>query len=297
MEIVRSYTPLVEPIALDEAFLDVQGARRLHGSGPEVAAEIRRRVREETGLTASVGVATTKLLAKLASDLAKPDGLLVVEPGTELAFLHPLDVGRLWGVGPATRRRLAQLGVQTVGDLAAVPEDALVAKLGKAAGHSFHARAWNRDDRGVEPDHEVKSIGHEETFPTDVYDRAALEHEIVRLAVPARWPSRPTWGPTWPASRVGCSTAWRSTRASGCSGSRASSSWHRRPRPRGSRPASSTSRRRRPPWRGRATAAGRRSSVRWTRCGPGSALARWAPVYRIPCTGKGLAQRDVEPAR
>jgi DNA polymerase IV len=182
MRILRSYTPLVEPIALDEAFLDVAGARRLHGAGPEVAVAIRARVLAETGLTASVGVATTKLLAKLASDLSKPDGLLVVEPGTELEFLHPLGVRRLWGVGPATERKLTALGVQTVGELAALPEGTLVHALGNAAGHHLHALAWNRDDRAVEPDQEVKSIGHEETFPVDVSERAALEHELVRLA-------------------------------------------------------------------------------------------------------------------
>ncbi len=182
MTIMRSYTPLVEPISLDEAFLDVQGARRLHGTGPEVAQQIRDQVRAETGLTASVGVATTKLLAKLASDLSKPDGLLVVEPGTELEFLHPLDVRRLWGVGPATQKRLARLGVRTVGDLAAQPEDTLVATVGNSQGHHLYALAWNRDDRPVEPDHEVKSIGHEETFPVDVHDRDALGHEISRLA-------------------------------------------------------------------------------------------------------------------
>ena len=182
MRILHSCTPLVEPIALDEAFLDVAGARRILGSGAEVAATIRGRVRDETGLTASVGIATTKLLAKLASDLAKPDGMLVVEPGTELAFLHPLEVRRLWGVGPATGKRLASLGVRTVGDLAQIPEATLVSNLGNAAGHHLHALAWNRDDRAVEPDQAVKSVGHEETFPTDVFDRAVLEHEIVRLA-------------------------------------------------------------------------------------------------------------------
>jgi DNA polymerase-4 len=182
MTIMRSYTPLVEPISLDEAFLDVQGARRLHGTGPEVARRIREHIRADTGLTASVGVASTKLLAKLASDLSKPDGLLVVEPGTELAFLHPLDVRRLWGVGPATQKRLASLGVRTVGDLAAQPEGTLVSTLGDAQGHHLHSLAWNRDDRPVEPDHEVKSIGHEETFPVDVYDREQLGHEITRLA-------------------------------------------------------------------------------------------------------------------
>jgi DNA polymerase IV len=182
MRILRSYTPLVEPIALDEAFLDVEGTRRIHGTGPEVAVAIRAEVRAETGLTASVGIATTKLLAKLASDLAKPNGLLVVEPGTELEFLHPLGVRRLWGVGPATERRLTALGVQTVGELAKLPEATLVHALGNASGRHLHALAWNRDERAVEPDQEVKSIGHEETFPVDLTDRAALEHELVRLA-------------------------------------------------------------------------------------------------------------------
>ncbi|HEX9504440.1 MAG TPA: hypothetical protein VGA62_00390, partial [Acidimicrobiia bacterium] len=116
------------------------------------------------------------------SDLAKPDGLLVVEPGTEVAFLRPLEVRRLWGVGPATAKRLAALGVHTVGDLAALPEAKLVATLGNSAGHHLHALAHNRDERAVEPDHVVKSVGHEETFPTDVFDRAVLRHEVVRLA-------------------------------------------------------------------------------------------------------------------
>src|SRR4051794_27351904 len=151
MTVLRSFTPLVEPIALDEAFLDVAGARRLHGTGPEIAAAIRARVRDDTGLVASVGVATTKFLAKLASDASKPDGLLVVEAGTELAFLHPLPVERMWGVGPATRRRLADLGVTTVAELAALPEDTLTSALGQAAGRHLHALAWNRDERAVEP--------------------------------------------------------------------------------------------------------------------------------------------------
>ena len=130
MAILRSFTPLVEPISLDEAFLDVRAPVGSTAPAPRSRSPSAPRSARRPGLTASVGVATTKLLAKLASDLAKPDGLLVVEPGTELEFLHPLDVGRLWGVGPATRGRLAALGVQTVGDLAAVPEATLVAKLG-----------------------------------------------------------------------------------------------------------------------------------------------------------------------
>jgi DNA polymerase-4 len=182
MEILRSYTPLVEPIAFDEAFLDVAGVRRTHGPGPDVAATIRAEVHAETGLVASVGAATTKLLAKLASDLAKPDGLLVVEPGEELAFLHPLPVQRLWGVGPATRGRLDRLGVHTVGDLAAIPEAALVAALGDAHGRHLHALAHNDDERPVEPERAVKSIGHEETFAEDLVARDDLARELVRMS-------------------------------------------------------------------------------------------------------------------
>ncbi len=181
-EIFRSFTPRVEPIALDEAFLDVAGAARLFGTGPEIGEAIRRRIRTETGLAASVGVATSKLVAKLASEEAKPDGMLVVEPGTELAFLHPLPAGRLWGVGPATLRRLARYGTETVGDLAALPEASLVEALGRAAGGQLHRLAWGRDDRPVEPDREAKSVGAEETFPRDLHDDERLASEVVRLA-------------------------------------------------------------------------------------------------------------------
>jgi DNA polymerase-4 len=198
-EIFRSFTPVIEPIALDEAFLDVTGSTfggsrrrdrgdtpcppgRLLGSGPEIGAAIRARVRAETGLTASVGVASNKLLAKLASDDAKPDGLLVVEPGTELAFLHPHPVRRLWGVGPATMARLERFGVETIGDLARLPEASLVDALGRAHGAHLHALAQGRDERPVEADRETKSIGQEETFPRDVADREALRREILRMA-------------------------------------------------------------------------------------------------------------------
>src|SRR4051812_28668372 len=142
MAVMRDVTPLVEPISLDEAFLDVAGAQRSLGSGPEIGQLLRQRIRQETGLTASVGAATTKLLAKLASDSAKPDGLLVVAPGHEREFLHPLPVTRLWGVGPATRRRLERFGVATVGDLAKIPEPTLVRELGASAGAHLHALAW-----------------------------------------------------------------------------------------------------------------------------------------------------------
>jgi DNA polymerase IV len=182
MTILRDVTPLVEPLALDEAFLDVSGVRRLHGSAPEIAIALRQRIRDDTGLIASVGAATTKFVAKLASDLAKPDGMLVVEAGTELGFIHPLEVRRLWGVGPKTAERLAQLGVRTIGDVAALPEDTLVHSLGDAHGRHLHALAWNRDDRPVEPEQTVKSVGHEETFPTDITDREPLAREVLRMS-------------------------------------------------------------------------------------------------------------------
>ena len=182
MAVLRDVTPLVEPISVDEAFLDVAGARRSLGTGPEIGALLRRRIREETGLSASVGAATTKLLAKLASDMAKPDGMLVVEPGTELEFLHPLPVTRLWGVGPATRKRLDRHRVKTVGDLAKLPEATLLRDLGASAGAHLHALAWNRDDRAVEPDRTLKSIGHEETFAQDRTDLDGLERDALRMA-------------------------------------------------------------------------------------------------------------------
>ncbi|MGZ6953880.1 MAG: DNA polymerase IV [Acidimicrobiia bacterium] len=182
MAILRSATPLVEPLSLDEAFLDVTGAQRLLGSGPDIAAMLRARIRDELGLAASVGVAATKMLAKIASDLAKPDGMLVVELGTELEFLHPLPVRRLWGVGPATQKKLTRLGVSTIGDLAAIPEDTLVRALGEAAGRHLHALAQNRDPRPVEPHRPTKSIGHEETFAADRHDRRGLEQDVVRMA-------------------------------------------------------------------------------------------------------------------
>jgi DNA polymerase-4 len=182
MAILREVTPLVEAISLDEAFLDTSGATRRLGTGPEIGAALRARIRVDTQLTASVGVGSTKLIAKLASDLGKPDGLLVVEAGTEMEFLAPLDVARLWGVGPATRRRLERLGVRTVGDLATIPRGALQRTVGQASGAQLYALARNEDDRRVEPSRVAKSIGHEETFPTDVTDRAALEGDVDRFA-------------------------------------------------------------------------------------------------------------------
>ena len=181
MAILHSVSPLVEQLSIDEAFLDVRGARRLLGTGTEIAALIRSRVHDEVGLVVSVGVATTKFLAKLASDLSKPDGLLAVEPGTERAFLAPLPVSRLWGVGPATRQRLERMGVNTIGEVAALPDSALVASLGSALGLRLRALACNEDPRAVVPEHEAKSIGAEETFAVDVNDPAVCDRELVRL--------------------------------------------------------------------------------------------------------------------
>jgi DNA polymerase-4 len=181
MAILQSVTPLVEQLSIDEAFLDVRGARRLLGTGAEIAQLIRGRVRAEAGLVVSVGVATTKFLAKLASDLSKPDGLLAVPPGTELEFLAPLPVSRLWGVGPATLRRLDRMSVHTIGEVAALPESTLTASLGNSLGQRLHALARNDDPRAVVPEHEAKSIGAEETFAVDLATREECDRELVRL--------------------------------------------------------------------------------------------------------------------
>jgi DNA polymerase-4 len=192
MAIFRSFTPLVEPISLDEAFLDVTGARRAIGDGPTIGRAIRRRVLDEEGLTCSVGVATSKLVAKLASEAAKPrvtprgpvdgEGVVVVGPGREAAFLHRLPARALWGVGPKTLARLERVGVHTIRDIAALPVGTLVGVLGEAHGRHLHALASGSDERPVVADQKPKSIGHEETFPRDVRDPGRLRHEVVRMA-------------------------------------------------------------------------------------------------------------------
>ena len=152
-------TPLVEPLSIDEAFLDVGGLRKVSGSPPEIAAALRLAVRERVGLSITVGVARTKFLAKVASRVAKPDGLLVVPPERELAFLHPLDVGALWGVGPKTTAKLLERGITRVGEVAALDEAVLVAMLGPASGHHLHSLADNRDPRPVETGRRRRSMG------------------------------------------------------------------------------------------------------------------------------------------
>ena len=191
-DVFLSFTPLVEGIALDEAFLDVSGAHRLFGTGEEIAHAIRDRIRADLALECSVGVATIKLLAKLASKAAKPKatlngrepgaGVVVIEPGGELAFLHPLRVESLWGVGPATATRLRRFGVTTIGDLAAVPLESLVSALGPALGRHLHDLSHGRDPRPVEPGREVKSVSHEETYAHDFVEHEPLRDEAVRMA-------------------------------------------------------------------------------------------------------------------
>ena len=158
-EVFEDTSPLVEGLSIDEAFLDVRGVRRLSGSPPEVAARLRAEVRERVGLPITVGVARTKFLAKVASRVAKPDGLLIVPPGRELAFLHPLPVERLWGVGRVTAGKLHRLGIRTVGEVAALAEPTLVSLLGRASGRQLHALAHNRDPRPVQARRRRRSIG------------------------------------------------------------------------------------------------------------------------------------------
>ncbi len=182
MEVFRSVTPLVEPLSLDEAFLDVAGAARRMG-GPRLIGEwIRATVEDEQGITCSVGVAPTKFLAKLASAHCKPDGLLVVPASDVVGFLHPLPVAALWGVGDKTEEVLLRLGLKTVGDLASTPVSTLQRALGPAIGSHLSALAWGRDERTVTPHEPEKSIGNEETFPVDVDNPEVVRRELLRLS-------------------------------------------------------------------------------------------------------------------
>lgn len=182
MEVFRSVTPLVEPLSLDEAFLDVRGAARRLG-GPRLVGEwIRATVEDEQGITCSVGVAATKFVAKLASAHCKPDGLLVVPADDVVGFLHPLAVAALWGVGAKTEEALQRLGLHTVGDLANTPVATLQRALGPAAGAHLSALAWGRDERKVVPLEPDKSVGAEETFSVDVDDPVVVHRELLRLS-------------------------------------------------------------------------------------------------------------------
>jgi DNA polymerase-4 len=172
--ILGDYSPEVEGLSLDEAFLDVTASERLLGDGPTIARAIKQRVRAELSLVASVGVAPIKLAAKIASDIDKPDGLRVIAPDGLLGFLHPLPVTRLWGVGEQTRQALASMGLQTIGDVARYPEAALVGRLGALTGHHLAALARGEDARGVEPQSDPVSVGHQETFDDDHEDKGEL---------------------------------------------------------------------------------------------------------------------------
>jgi len=170
--ILHDYSPEVEGLSLDEAFLDVTASERLLGDGPTIARAIKQRVRDELALVASVGVAPIKFAAKIASDIDKPDGLRIVTD--VLAFLHPLPMTRLWGVGDATREVLASMGLTTIGDVARYPEAALVARLGAVTGHHLKALARGEDHRPVVAEHDPVSVGHQETFDDDLDDKGEL---------------------------------------------------------------------------------------------------------------------------
>jgi DNA polymerase-4 len=181
MAILRRFTPGVEPISIDEAFLDVTGSQALFGDGESIGRQIRAAIRDEVRLTASVGVATTKLVAKVASDLRKPDALVVVPPGQEAAFLAPLAIGRLWGVGARTAEALREFGVTTIGDLAALEPSVLERRFGKH-GAALAARARGIDADPVADRAPAKSIGHEHTFDVDTSDREVIERTLLAMA-------------------------------------------------------------------------------------------------------------------
>ena len=181
MEILGRYTPRVEQVSIDEAFLDVAGSEALFGPPPAIAGAIKATVRAEVGLTASVGVASTKLVAKIASDLRKPDGLVVVEVGDEAGFLAPLPIARLWGVGAQTRAMLAEYGVRTIGDLASIDPQLLVRRLGKH-GATLVERARGVDPSPVSGDVAAKSVSHEHTFDVDTSDVDEIERTLLALA-------------------------------------------------------------------------------------------------------------------
>ena len=182
MALFNSITPLVEPLSLDEAFLDISGTIRRLGSPITIAELIRSRVVDEQGITCSVGIATTKFVAKIASARAKPDGVLVVPADQVLAFLHPLPVAVLWGVGERTEEQLTRLGLYTVGDIANTPITTLQRALGQATGHHLHNLAWGIDPRAVTPHEPEKSISSEETFSEDIDDPELIYAKLLHLA-------------------------------------------------------------------------------------------------------------------
>ncbi|CAB4847325.1 unannotated protein [freshwater metagenome] len=181
MEIFRDVTPHVEPISLDEAFLDVTGAQRLLGTGREIATMIRAKVEQEQGITCSVGIAHNKFIAKLASQHCKPNGMLEIPEDRILTFLHPLPASAIWGVGPKTNEQLEKLGLRTVGEIAHTPRSTLIRALGEATGASLYELSWGRDYRDVVTDEPEKSISAAETFASDIDDPEEILREFLRL--------------------------------------------------------------------------------------------------------------------
>ena len=182
MALFASITPVVEPLSMDEAFLDVAGSRRRLGSPTAIAQQVRDTIADEQGITCSVGVASTKFIAKLASGLAKPDGLLVVPEAEVVGFLHQLPTGALWGVGERTEEALGRLGLRTVADIAHTPVTTLRRALGDNAGAHLHALAWGRDTRAVVPTRRERSIGADETFAHDIDDPAVIHRHLLKLS-------------------------------------------------------------------------------------------------------------------
>src|SRR5439155_23225850 len=180
-EVFRDTTPFVEGLSIDEAFLDVGRLRRISGTPNQIAVHLRREMRERVGLPVTVGVARTKFLAKVASGVAKPDGLLVVPPERELEFLHALPVERLWGVGPATARKLHVYGIETVGEVARLPQELLVSLVGRAAGRQLHALAHNRDPRPVQARRRRGSIGSQRARGRAPWSPESVDADVIAL--------------------------------------------------------------------------------------------------------------------
>ena len=181
MEIFHSFTPWVEPISLDEAFLDVTGSQKLLGTGREIAVAIRKKVEEQEGITCSVGIAPSKFIAKLASANCKPNGMLEITSDRILTFLHPLPIQAMWGVGPKTAEVLERLGLRTIEDIAKLPRTTLIRALGEANGASLYELAWGRDYRDVTPEEPDRSISAAETFPQDLDNPEEILTEFLRL--------------------------------------------------------------------------------------------------------------------
>ena len=182
MSVLADFTPVVERISIDEAFLEVSGSIHLFGTPAEMADAMRRRAREEIGLPLSIGIARTKHLAKIASQVAKPDGLVAVDPDKELDFLHPLPVGLMWGVGPVTRQRLADIGVLTIGDLSEMPGSSLERLLGHAVGDKLSSLAWNVDPRSIETHHRSRSVGAQSALGRQRISDDLMDRTLMHLA-------------------------------------------------------------------------------------------------------------------